>query len=658
MLPVSKPGFRVNLQAALFGSLLAMFVYLIIADTLRSKDGISAGSVIASAAAALSFGFSYTLWSQSLSAKGGIYTLNSCMLAMIMLSFFKWERTRQYKYFYLGVFLFGLSLGNHWESMAVAFPALFTFIVLVFLKDGYYKTITWKRVLTAFGLGLSALMVYAYLVIRARSNTFLNWGDPVDLKQLFWVVTRAEYTSLEQAKDLQVIIKQVSRISWLVFTEFSAAGFLLVMAGTVGFLKTGRKQRFVMFCVLPATVLASLSSYLNLKDEMMWIMDVFLLPVYLTMAVFLGIGIDYILKIVDGRMRNRGPVKSAFLNLISSIAVLLPVYLCVTNFYRADQSRYYFAYDLGMNMIKSVDEPGSIAMLEGDFAVLPQMYFKYVEKTADFCPVTTIFLYVPWSLKNLRNDCPGVRFTVNESASLGDKIKNVVAENYKDSAIYTSVFRTTFEQFYPQANAMLTPAGMLMKLSPDRPGTLKRAIEKLHILSYRNLLGGGVYMDTTTRLGMSNYSSIFMETGNALSAQGNDGPALKYLTEATQIATSQTRGISYTHLGVQYAKMKLYDKAAENYGRAIEENPLQIEAYANLAGLYNNEKKYDKAMELCEKAMAIDPTNAEVYNNLALAYYYKGNAPKAVELLEKSVSLKPDNAVARQNLEIIKGMKK
>ena len=645
-LGIGNIGFRVNLQSALFGALLCMMVYLIVMDTLRKKDGHAGFSAAASAAAALSLAFSYTLWNQSLSAKGGIYALNGLLLALIIFSLFKWERTRKYKFFYMAVFLYGLSLSNHWESMAVAFPALITFVILTFMKDGYYKSITFGKFLTALGLGAIGPALYIYLVIRANGGAFLNWGDPVNLKQLFWVITRAEYSATEKASDFQTIIKQVSRVAQLVTFEFTVAGFAIFLAGIKGFIKTNRIQRFIMFAVLLLTIIAGLSFYFNLKDDMIWIMDVFMIPVYMTMAIFLGLGINYLYNM---------EFKKAFLTKTAAILVCgLPLYLLVSNYKNADQSKYFYSYDYGLNMIKSMDKPG-VAMLEGDYAVMPQMYFKYVEKKGNFCPVTTIFLYVPWSVKNLKNECPLLRMTVGENASLGDKIRNVVESNYTDKDIYVSVFRKAFEEYYPAGNAALVPYGAVMKLSLDKAGALKEASKKLKILTYRGLLEDKSHMNTTTKLGLSNYSSLYMETGNAYSSLNQDGLAMEYLKQALALSNDRTRSICLTHLGVLFSKTGRNEKALECYKEAVDVNPSMVEAYSNMAGIYNNSKEYDKAIEACEKAIKVNPKFSEAYNNLAIAYYSKGMKDKAVEMMEKAVSFNANNEMAKRNLQIIKG---
>lgn len=643
-------GFRVNLQSAVFGALLCMMIYLLVLDTLRKKDGYAPFASASAFTAAFVMAFSYTLWNQSLSAKGGIYALNGLLLALVMFFLFRWERTKKYKFFYMAVFIYGLSLGNHWESMAVAFPALMTFVVMVFMKDNNYKTITLARFFTALALGLTGPAVYMYLLIRANGGAFLNWGDPVDLKQLLWVVLREEYTSLEKASDIQVMIKQISRVVKLVGFEFTLAGFVLFLAGIKGFLKTNRLQRFVMFAVLFLTVTAGLSVYFNLKEDMLWIMDVFVIPAYMAMAVFIGLAISYLYGLETPNVF----LKKSFM-AAAVAACALPGLLISLNYKNTDQSKYFYAYDYGLNMIKSMDKPG-VAMLEGDYAVMPQMYFKYVEKKGNSCPVTTIFLYVPWSIKNLKNECPDLKFTAGENASLGDKIKNMVESNYQDKAIYTSVFRKAFEEYYPQGNAALVPYGAVMKLTLDKEAALKQASKKLRELTYRGMLENKQHMNTTTRLGLSNYSSLYMETANAYSSINKGALAMHYMNRALALSNDRTRAICLTHLGVLYSKNGRNAEALDYYKEAVALNPAMPEAFSNMAGIYNNNKEYDKAIEACENALKANPSFSEAYNNLAIAYYSKGMKDRAIEMMEKAVALNPGNEMAKRNLLILKGV--
>jgi len=644
LIPVGNIGFRCNLQAAFFAVLANMVLYFIIINFFKIKILDNFYINLIALITTLTFAFSYTIWSQALSAKGGIYTLNAFLLTLLIYVMFLWEKTKKDKFIYLFIYLFGVSLGNHWESMAVVTPAFLIFI-LMSMKE-MNKKITIKNILYSLFFLLTGIFIYYYLIIRAKNNAFLNWGDPVDLKQLLWVITRAEYTSLEKARDFAVILKQIKRIFSNIAFEFTIFGFILFLLGCIYFFNKKRKY-FIFLISLMLCVLLSLAFYLNLKDEMLWIMDVFLIPVYVSMALFLSAGIIFILeKVKDKKILSL---------LLIFVLFVLPFYNLFFNYKKADQRRYFYAYDFGLNIIKSIDkDKKSIAMLEGDFSVMPIMFFKYVAKKVDFCPVTTIFLYVPWSVKNVKNECPDINFTSKPSDLFGEKIKNIIYLNFKEREIYTSIFRDVMKDFAPDVYNFLVCNGMTMKLSAFRRDTLFNGMKNLKLLSYRNLLCDKLFWDSSTKFCLNNYSSAYLELANGLKDFNLDEIALKHFKKAVVLANENTKAESFTHLGIQYAKMGNYEEAVNCYKKAIEIKPKLIEAYSNLAGTYNTLKKYDESIKYASEAIKIKPDFSEAYNNLAIAYYYKGDKKNAIMYMEKAVGLNPKNELARQNLEIMK----
>jgi hypothetical protein len=140
-IPAASEGFRVNLAAAFFAALAVVMLFFILFDTLKNGRGKDTPAFAAAAAAALCFAFSPTFWSEALSSKGGIYTLNAFLLLILVHALFKWGKTKQIQQMYLFSLVYGISLANHWESMAVATPAFIIFAFLVLQKDGFYKTV-------------------------------------------------------------------------------------------------------------------------------------------------------------------------------------------------------------------------------------------------------------------------------------------------------------------------------------------------------------------------------------------------------------------------------------------------------------------------------------------------------------------------------------
>jgi tetratricopeptide (TPR) repeat protein len=685
-LPAGNMGFRVNMEAGVFGALAAVALFLVLFSALRGRNRGDTDALAASLAGAFCFAFSATFWPEALSAKGGIYTLNAFFLLILALIAFTWERTRQAKYLYLFAFVYGLSLTNHWESMAVAAPAFILFALPALVKDGYYKTLKIRNIALAAVFAALGTTVYCYLLIRARA-AFLDWGRPDSLSQLLQVIIREQYADLEKARSMETVGRQVMRMGNQLLSEFGIPGLVIAAAGVKHALDSGRRGRLVFFGALTATILLAIAFYFNLKEDMLWIMDVFMIPVYAALAFLIGMGIywiaDYGLRIAEwknghkSKTRNLKPgtggaiPKSEIRNpklrnlTIAVLAFALPVYLFVVNYKKCDQSRYFYGYDFGMNIIKSIDAP-AIAMLEGDFNVMPQMFFKYVMKKTEFCPVTTLFLYKDWGMLNLRTECPDVKLTATASDNFTARINNVIAMNYREKNIYVSVFRQAFQEYYPQGNAMLSPAGLVMRLAADRKAAAGSAEVNLKKLSYRGLLEDKAAQNSTTRLCLSNYSSAFLELGNAYRTLGIRDRAERWLTRAVTIANEKTKAISYVHLGIFYNPPETapgvadpdfahYAKSVELYKKAIEADKNMAEAYSNLAGIYNTVKKYDESIRYAEQAIKIRPDFSEVYNNLAIAYFNKGDRQKAIEAMERSVKLNPANELAKRNLMILKG---
>jgi tetratricopeptide (TPR) repeat protein len=278
-----------------------------------------------------------------------------------------------------------------------------------------------------------------------------------------------------------------------------------------------------------------------------------------------------------------------------------------------------------------------------------------VEKITQFCPITTLFLYKPWGVKNQLNECPDVKFTSGPGDSFSSKLNNIVANNFRERNVFVSVFRKSFEDFYPEGNRLLVPNGMVMKLTFDKKGTAKNAEVNLRKASYRGLIGEKQFQNSTTKLCVSNYSSAYMELGNVFKDAGDFKKAFYYMNRAVMLANEKTKAQSLTHLGILYSASGDNNTALACYKKAVEADRKLPEPYSNMAGIYNSMKMYDEAIKSAEEAIKQKPAFSEAYNNMSIAYYNKGDKKKALELMEKAVQCGPENGLAKKNLAILKG---
>lgn len=641
LIPNGSKAFRVNLTAAFFGALAVMLLFLTLLSVYGKKEGGLAGAAVSLSAAA-AFAFTFTFWSEALSAKGGIYAMNAFFLILAVFIAFEFERTKQEKYLYLFSLVIGLSFSNHWKSMAVTLPAFLIYFVMIFRKHGLMKMITPGRFFFALFFALAGIFVYAYLPIRSHT-AYLNWGNPSTFSELLYVIMRGQYADLEKARSLSVVLMQLKKIGSLLLVEFTIAGLAIAALGVKGFIDTGKKERLILVSTAAVSLLFVLAFYLNLKEEMLWIIDVFMIPVYLCMAFLIAGAFSFLFKLLK-----------VVPFVVYALCAVFPGVIFGLNYKKAGQQGYFYAYDFGMNVIKSIDTP-AIAMLEGDFYVMPMMYFKYADPKTDFCPITTLFLYKDWGLKNIERECPGIASAVDRRLNYSGKIASLVNSNLKERHVFVSIFKRSYEEFFPAGNSLLVPSGLMMKTSFNRPGEVINVVNRLKVLSYRNIFRAGERVNSTTALCLSNYASAYMEAGNYLSSLGMDGPALRHLRRGVEIATPPTKGEAWTHLGVQYAKLGENESAIDSYREAVKVKPSLAEAHSNMSGIFNNMKKYDEAIAAATEALKHKPGFSEAYNNMAVSYYHKGDLKKAVELMELAVKHGPNNQAAANNLKILKG---
>lgn len=86
----------------------------------------------------------------------------------------------------------------------------------------------------------------------------------------------------------------------------------------------------------------------------------------------------------------------------------------------------------------------------------------------------------------------------------------------------------------------------------------------------------------------------------------------------------------YNGRGLVYYRQGNFDKALEDFNKALEINPDFTLALQNRGNLYQKREEYEKAIEDFTKITKIDKYNRSVYNNRANSYYKTGQYQKAI----------------------------
>lgn len=97
----------------------------------------------------------------------------------------------------------------------------------------------------------------------------------------------------------------------------------------------------------------------------------------------------------------------------------------------------------------------------------------------------------------------------------------------------------------------------------------------------------------------------------------------------------------YRERGVTYGEQGLYDKAIEEFKKALEIDANDYRAYYWIGFSYSYKKMPDEAIAYYKKAIEIEPNFPNAYFDLGIDYSAKGLHEEAISIYEKAVTLNP-----------------
>lgn len=134
------------------------------------------------------------------------------------------------------------------------------------------------------------------------------------------------------------------------------------------------------------------------------------------------------------------------------------------------------------------------------------------------------------------------------------------------------------------------------------------------------------------------------EREHDLRAAGASDELINVIREISEIKFKRKREAEaeeFYNSGVKHAEKGEFDKAIEQFNKAIELNP-------NSAGLYNNrgvsyfrKQNFDQAIRDYNKAIELNPNHFLAYYLRGLVYQIKGNYTQAIKDFTKAIELQP-----------------
>ena len=120
---------------------------------------------------------------------------------------------------------------------------------------------------------------------------------------------------------------------------------------------------------------------------------------------------------------------------------------------------------------------------------------------------------------------------------------------------------------------------------------------------------------------------------------GRYDAAVTHCTKAIELGTlgKNDLAIAYGNRGMAYRAKEQYDRAIEDYTKAIELKPKDAWIYNNRGVAYKGKKEYDRGIRDFDKAIELDPKNVYLYYNKACVYSLMNNAQDSCRWLGTAV---------------------
>ena len=118
------------------------------------------------------------------------------------------------------------------------------------------------------------------------------------------------------------------------------------------------------------------------------------------------------------------------------------------------------------------------------------------------------------------------------------------------------------------------------------------------------------------------------------------------------IKKSPHKARPYNNLGAALADAGQYDKAIEQYHKALQINPYYPNAYTNLGFALAKQGKVEQSIIQFLKALELKPRDYETLSNLGVALLMQNRQAEALEYLSEAVALNPYFAKAHNNLGV------
>jgi hypothetical protein len=520
--------------------------------------------------------FSYIFWNQAIEAKGGIYMLN--LIFFIILLYLSMELFKSYniRYLYLMLFVYGLSLANHWPSMIILLPVFGYF----FFK--YRKKLSLSNVYYTLLFLILGFSPYIYLPVRSGTEGIFFFIEKISTWAGFWNnILRTVYNNVEPNPSLQLYKDQVAEFLRLFFYDFWFLWILIFFGGYALF----KKNKKILFFYLSAffIIVAMVLFYNRTRKEIIWFIDAFLIPAQYILFILIMHGIYFILNLI-----NKKAYRYIFLTaLIGAILFLGFQHL------KINDNRYnYIPYDYANNALMTA-EPGSFYIADGNF-VMPLEYQQWVEHKGGNANIVIVqILATGWGINDFIKKYGQIYLEPNRPVM---DVGSIINKYSSKCSIYFS---------YDHSDQL---KNYLRNLQIKRKGLLyKAAAGNEYVPDY--IFGNYSYRGIFNAKSDDDKFDV-LEYCNGLAMQAYDYINEKKYNEAIQafkfallFPWNPQRANMYCDIGYSYGQLNDVDSQIEYLKKSIIAQENFYKSYQVLGMIYYDQKRWILAKEMFEDAI-------------------------------------------------------
>lgn len=611
-IPVSIAPLRVNLLAAILAGLTAVCLVKLLKKYF---------DLFAPAAYAVGFLWvaGTTSFPSALGAKGSVYQLTALLLVLLLDALLSRKLC-------LAAFLWGLSMGHHWMTMAAFTPGLL-WLAYVYREDrDWTPRSVWRFAAFAL-LGGSTVLV---LPIRAMADPALNWGDPKTLSNFLFNFRRAQYVGADLGFNPLVWARQGWVFLKTAFLEFPGLSLLAVAGAWLGW-RQNRKLTVGLLGIWGGMGL-SICLYLNLGMERDYLITVYALPTQLLVLVLAGWALASLMRL----RAEKGFATKKFTVLF---LVLLAVTMAGLQFSKSRRDRYFFDYDYALDTMKGVTK-GSLLYCRGDGLVFPSWYFQQVEKKRlDLVAVGVDGLPMEWVRRHLAAEHPGLKVPMPTwnvgNESIPTLARSIAVEN-RDRELFLSYNRVTDGSF-PETKIL--PCGLSSRaVLPPEEASFDESKAK-YLWAVMRLRGRDGPVDSFTS---ENLLKDYAIQRNSLGVYYED------------LADRMKEGIPGQKPATAEDFQRVYGACLESFQWARDYFPTDWEFPFNVGNaLYNLGRKPEAALEY-RKASELNPEAVDVFFNWSVAVFESKDYFEASRLFQKVLEMDPNRQGAKDGLDYLK----